>query len=285
MARSNHTHSVLWLRPRTLVLIGAVALVIGCTNATGQPSTSASGPSPAGMASATEEAAPSMLPMPSGGLSEEQARAVAQKAAPLSAVFVSAEAGPLGSVSGGAQAAAGLSIDASHEIWAVRFAAIAAPCPPGGSTCESPRPGTVTVVLDYFSGQVFVTSGDYPNPAATGQPGPDTSLTCSLPHQDCNDALHAIEVLPALDANGMPPVAVAVVDMSECRTVSGAPQGYAPCAAAMDPPADPSATGDGDALATVTYRDGRGKAFLWLYWWTYASGRGPINAILQAHNP
>jgi hypothetical protein len=179
----------------------------------------------------------------------------------------------------------GLTITPDHEIWAVRFAAIAAPCPPGGSTCESPRPGTVTVVLDYFSGQVFVTAGVYPNPAPTGQPGPATSLTCSLPPQDCNDALHAIEVLPALDANGMPPDAVAIVDMSECRTVSGAPQGYAPCAAAMSPPADPRATGGGDALATVAYRNGRGKAFLWLYWWTYASGRGPINAILQAHNP
>jgi hypothetical protein len=83
----------------------------------------------------------------------------------------------------------------------------------------------------------------------------------------------------------MPPVAVAIVEMSECRTVSGAPQGYAPCAAAMNPPADPSATGGGDALATVTYRNGRGKAFLWLYWWTYASGRGPINAILQGRQP
>jgi hypothetical protein len=168
MARPKHTHSVLWLRPRTLVLIGAVALVIGCTNATGQPSTSASGPSSAGIASATAAAAPSTLPMPSGGLSEEQARAVAQKAAPLSAVFVSAEAGPLGSVSADPQVAAGLPIDASHEVWVVRFTATAAPCPlvgVSGTRCESPRPGTVTVVLDYFSGQVFVTSGDYPNPS------------------------------------------------------------------------------------------------------------------------
>jgi hypothetical protein len=223
--------------------------------------------------------------MPSGGLTEEQAVAAAQKAAPLSAVFVSAQAGPLGSVVADPQVAAELPIDASHDVWVVRFNATAAPCPPGGSSCESPRPGTVTVVLDYFSGKAFVTSGFYPEPAPTGQPGPDTSLTCSLPPHDCNDALQAIEVLPALDANGMPPVAVAIVDMSECRTVSGAPQGYAPCAAAMNPPADPSATGGGDALATVTYRNGRGKAFLWLYWWTYASARGPINAILQADNP
>jgi hypothetical protein len=153
-----------------LVAVTAVAVVLGCTNATGQPSTSASGASPAGMASATAAAAPSTVPMPSGGLSEEQARAVAQKAAPLSAVFVSAEAGPLGSVSADPQVAPGLPIDASHEVWVVRFTATAAPCAIVGvsgtsTSCESPRPGTVTVVLDYFSGQVFVTSGDYPKPS------------------------------------------------------------------------------------------------------------------------
>ena len=164
MARPKHTHSVLWLRPRTHVLIGAVALVIGCTNATSQPSTSASGPSSAGMASATAAAAPSTLPMPSGGLSEEQAVSIAQKVAPLSAVFESAQAGSLASVVRDPEVSEGLTITPDHEIWAVRFAAIAAPCPPGGSTCESPRPGTVTVVMDYFSGEVFITVGVYPGP-------------------------------------------------------------------------------------------------------------------------
>jgi hypothetical protein len=165
MAQRKNARSGLRSHLSILVAVTAIAMVLGCANATGQPSTSASGPSSAGMASATAAAAPSTLPMPSGGLSEEQARAVAQKAAPLSAVFVSAKAGPLGSVSADPQVAAGLPIDASHEVWAVRFAAIAAPCPPGGSTCESPRPGTVTVVMDYFSGQVFVTVGVYPNPS------------------------------------------------------------------------------------------------------------------------
>jgi hypothetical protein len=274
------------LRPsgvRPTLLLAITILAGGCASQAGTPSTEQTQAASTSAVTPGPTAATPTRPLPSGGISEDAAVAIATKAAPTGAVFESVQAESFASVD--PRVGEGLLIPPDHYVWVVTFTATAAPCPPGGSTCESPRPGTVTVVLDYFSGQVFVTAGVYPNPAPTGQPGPDTSLTCSLAPQDCNDALHAIEVLPALDANGMPPVAVAIVDMSQCRTVSGAPQGYAPCAAAMSPPADPSATGGGDALATVTYRNGRGKAFLWLYWWTYASGRGPINAFLQAHNP
>src|SRR5438045_1153097 len=153
MAQSNPKR-VPWPRPGILVAVGAAALVMGCTNATGQPSTLAPGPSSAGMASAVATARMSTRPMPSGGISEEQAVSIAQKAAPLSAVFESAEAGPLASVLGDdpARIAEGLPIKGDHEVWVVRFRATAAPCPPGGSTCESPRHGTVTAVVDYVSG-------------------------------------------------------------------------------------------------------------------------------------
>ena len=70
-------------------------------------------------------------------------------------------------------------------------------------------------------------------PATTGQPGSGTSVTCSLPAEVCDDAIRAVEALPALDAAGMPPLAVTILDMSECRTVTGAPKGYAPCAACI----------------------------------------------------
>ena len=63
-----------------------------------------------------------------------------------------------------ARIAEGLPIKGDHEVWVVRFRATAAPCPPGGSTCESPRPGTVTVLLDYLTGERYVTAGYYPNP-------------------------------------------------------------------------------------------------------------------------
>ena len=88
--------------------------------------------------------------------------AIAQKAAPLSAVFESVQAEPFASVD--PQDTEGLLIPPDRHVWVVTFAATAAPCPPGGSTCESPRPGTVTVVLDYLTGEPYVTAGDYPNP-------------------------------------------------------------------------------------------------------------------------
>ena len=50
-------------------------------------------------------------------------------------------------------------------------------------------------------------------------------------------------------------------------------------------PAASSATGRGDALASVTYRNGLGKAFLYVWWSTLPSGHGPVNAVLEAHNP
>ncbi|MFL5708326.1 MAG: hypothetical protein ACJ77Y_04945 [Chloroflexota bacterium] len=87
---------------------------------------------------------------------------IAQKAAPPNAVYESVEVEPFSSVDPGV--GEGLSIPPDHYVWVVTFAATAAPCPPGGSTCESPRPGTVTVLLDYMTGERYVTSGFYPNP-------------------------------------------------------------------------------------------------------------------------
>jgi hypothetical protein len=71
---------------------------------------------------------------------------------------------------------------------------------------------------------------------------------------------------------------------SRAASPSGARKGYDLCAAPSIP-GQPSATTGPDALASVTYRNGLGKAFLYVWWWTYASGRGPANAILVAHNP
>jgi hypothetical protein len=105
-----------------------------------------------------------MGPLPSGGISEEQAVSLAQKAAPLSALFESAKAGPYASVYTDPEAGAGSPIDPNQEVWVVTFAATATPCRPNGSGCESPRPGTATVVLDFWTGKVFGTFGNYPKP-------------------------------------------------------------------------------------------------------------------------
>jgi hypothetical protein len=100
--------------------------------------------------------------LPSGGISKDEAVSIAQKAAPLGAVFESVQAEPFSSVD--PLDREGLLIAPDREVWVVRFAATAAPCAPGTSTCESPRPGTVTVVIDYLTGERYVTAGDYPNP-------------------------------------------------------------------------------------------------------------------------
>lgn len=120
--------------------------------------------------------------------------------------------------------------------------------------------------------------------AASASTSPATSVTCSLGAQECDEALRAVEAVLALQAAGMPPVAVQIVEMSQCRTVTGAPKSFDLCAA-PNPPGQPGAIGGGDALAAVTYRAGLGKAFLYVWWNTFASGRGAMNAILVTHNP
>ena len=107
------------------------------------------------------------------------------------------------------------------------------------------------------------------------------SVTCTSP----NRWIAGSGYRSGFGADGMPPLAVEIVDTSECRTVTGAPKCWIPCAATLHVPADPSATGGGDALATVTCRNGLGKAFLYLLWRTFPTGRGPIYAVLEAHNP
>jgi len=154
----------------SVVSVAVAAIVLGCTSAVGQRSSSEPAASPSGVPTSN---AASTLPPPSGGLSEEEARAIAQKVAPLSAVFASDEAERFAAVFP-RDAVEGLALEPSREVWVVHFTATAAPChvvpgpgpsdPPNGEVCESPRPGTVTVVLDYFSGEVFVTAGDYPKP-------------------------------------------------------------------------------------------------------------------------
>ena len=126
--------------------------------------------------------------------------------------------------------------------------------------------------------------------ASTGAPvtsevASGTAVTCTLPADVCGDAIRAVEAVPALNRAGMPPAAVAVLDFSDCRSVKGAPSGFDPCAASMPMPAEPSAIGGGDGIATVTYRNGLGTAFLYVWWRTFASGRGPINALVEWHNP
>ena len=45
-------------------------------------------------------------------------------------------------------------------VWAVTLEAVATICPPppGGPACWSPRPGTITAYLDYYTGEILGSS-------------------------------------------------------------------------------------------------------------------------------
>jgi hypothetical protein len=145
------------------LLLAIAILAGGCASDAGTSSTPA-GPGPTSAVTSSPIAATSARPLPSGGISEAEAVAIATKLAPDGAVFESVQAEPFASVD--PRDTEGLLTPPDHEVWVVKFAATAAPCAPGTSklVCESPRPGTVTVVLDYVTGHLYVTAGDYPNP-------------------------------------------------------------------------------------------------------------------------
>jgi hypothetical protein len=149
---------------RPALLLAVAILTGGCALHGGTPSSEQSQPGSASAVTPSPTAATPTRPLPSDGISEEKAVSIAQKAAPLSAVFESVHAEPFSSVD--PLVREGLLIAPDREVWVVTFAATAAPCPPGGSetACESPRPGTVTVLIDYMTGERYVTAGDYPNP-------------------------------------------------------------------------------------------------------------------------
>jgi hypothetical protein len=52
-------------------------------------------------------------------------------------------------------------------VWAVRFAGEIDLCPPPPHPCETARPATSVVYLDYFSGVFLRTSTFSPNPRRT----------------------------------------------------------------------------------------------------------------------
>jgi hypothetical protein len=147
---------------RRTLLLGTAIVAASCASQAGTSANSQPESAAPSALTASPSAVPPSRPLPSGGISKDEAVSIAQKAAPLGAVFESVQAEPFSSVD--PLVKEGLLIAPDREVWVVTFAATAAPCPPGGSTCESPRPGTVTVLIDYMTGERYVTAGDYPNP-------------------------------------------------------------------------------------------------------------------------
>ena len=98
--------------------------------------------------------------LPPGGITEEKAIDLARAAVTKDAVPRGAKAGLFDSVRPPQQRRGpDDSVKPDQPVWAVEFDEQFQICPPDGSECGSPRPGTTTVILDYVSGEVLSTFG------------------------------------------------------------------------------------------------------------------------------
>lgn len=125
-----------------------VGLVVGLALA------ACSSPVPSG---ATTRPLATPAPAPSGGIPADHAVAIAREHVPprLALVGVRAERFEPGA---GATTETGAP---NRWVWAVTFSGDVTVCSPSGS-CLSPRPGTSTVYLDYFTGDFLTTVASSP---------------------------------------------------------------------------------------------------------------------------
>ena len=138
------------VRRPAVTLVALVA--IGCS-APSQATTSTT------VATAAPAASPSSQLPP--GLSLDAARTKAAAYAPVNATFAKATAGLYGDFPPELQDSI---VDPGRAVWGITYDTVATPCYPGGSVCESPRPGTVTVFLDYYTGDFLESGGSFPKP-------------------------------------------------------------------------------------------------------------------------
>lgn len=99
-------------------------------------------------------------------ITEAAAIAIASHQVKNGSALLSAEHGPYAQmVDQGRVLPSGLPQQSQREVWAVTFSVVFDDiCPPDGSACKSPRPGTLTVFIDYVTGELIGTSGYAPNP-------------------------------------------------------------------------------------------------------------------------
>ena len=136
-------------RPAVLLL---ALVAIGCS-APSEPTASTT--------VATAPPAASLSSQLPPGLPVETAKAKAAAYAPLNATFSKATAGLYRDFPPELQDSI---VDPNRAVWGITYDSIATPCYPGGSVCESPRPGAVTVFLDYYTGDFLESGGSFPKP-------------------------------------------------------------------------------------------------------------------------
>ncbi len=150
-----------------VVLLGGSAARTGATPSAAtasdtQPSVATTVPSAS--AQATQPVAASL---PASSVTSSDAVAIARQNVRAQAVFASVIAGPFAesySPPPNHPISAANPIHATDLVWVVTFSDEFTICPPDGSPCFSPRPGTTTVVLDYKTGAFLGSSGYAPAP-------------------------------------------------------------------------------------------------------------------------
>jgi hypothetical protein len=143
-----------------IVLIGVAAFGTWGGVAPGAPIPEASPrlSAPAAGASSSAVGVP-----PPGGISEDAAIALARKVVDADARLISASAGRFSDVRPQEQRIGpAFPIKPDTFVWAIAFEDQFEICPPDGSACMSPRPGTQTGILDYVTGEVLSTFGYSP---------------------------------------------------------------------------------------------------------------------------
>lgn len=90
------------------------------------------------------------------GLSESQAVAIAREHVVPDARFMSSRVSQYGE-----DESIENKVLQGHTVWAVRFTPMIEICPPDGSPCFK-RPGTITVFVDYFTGEYLSSSAFSP---------------------------------------------------------------------------------------------------------------------------
>lgn len=106
--------------------------------------------------------------LPPGGISEAAAVTAARDHVPPDAVFVSARAGPFGTVNppeGNGRLGSGFPVKPSDLVWALTYSETIIICPPSpGASCLPPRAASYTVIIDYRTGAFRSSSAFAPAP-------------------------------------------------------------------------------------------------------------------------
>lgn len=105
--------------------------------------------------------------LPPGGISAAEAREIAKDHVPADAVVTTTKAGRFMDVASGTtldNLAPGNPVKPSDFVWAVTYQEKITICPPDGSSCFPPRVGTLSVYLDYLTGEFLTSITEAPAP-------------------------------------------------------------------------------------------------------------------------